>query len=97
MFLGLNHARLNYAKVWNSGFPRALVLGVWCCSLYFPRKMAQRVQQKVERFLATSPLLNPKSYVIRVPTHCMHTLALVKHHLSGLISMIYKSSQFSYV
>jgi len=34
-----------------------------------PRKMAQKCQLKLERFLSTSPLLNPREFTIRIPSN----------------------------
>ena len=50
LWLAEPSTRLNYKLVWASGTARSIMLGVWCASLLFERKEAQRVQIKVEIF-----------------------------------------------
>ena len=92
LLLAQNCSRLDYKKVWQSGTAQSIMLGVWCASLFFERKEAQKVQAKVERFLKTSPLINPRSVIIRVPTHAASCVQLVRKQVSQLLADVHKQS-----
>ncbi len=85
LWLAVPKVRLDCKRMWDTGCARAVALGAWCTSVYFDRSDAKRVQTKIERFLYTSPLIDPRSCVIRVPTHINSVLIQVKAIVRDLL------------
>ena len=66
LYLAQSGARLDYKQAWNCPHTRSLLFGAWQLSKTFHRKMAARVQSKIERFRSTSPLTRTRIFYVRV-------------------------------
>ena len=92
VLLSCSGSRLEYQRVWNSKHARALMLGAWCATLKFSRVRAQRAQLKIERFLNTSPLLNPRIFNIHVPGKNPRLVAAVHRHIAKICAIVHRAS-----
>ncbi len=94
LYLAQMFSRLKYKLVWNSCFPRALMLGVWCQSRKLPRSDAARVQAKTERFLGTSPLTRVRTFKIRIDRIGSRMHLAAKTCFSSLLNIVRCKSEW---
>lgn len=90
-YLGQRGARLNYKLAWAASSTRHLILACWVHTLRSPRHIASRVQSKLERFLLSGDIVNPRSFSFQIPSEDKRTSAAFKRMINSLLLNLRKT------